>query len=134
MSAVFRRFGSSIQEVLHGPSIPHVDLRNRLFTTFSFTVMVSGVATFALFLAERGHQESDIANLWDAFYFTVSQLSTLGSDMNNPVTTTGQIIVLLINVFAITVVSTLAGIFGAYFYHRTDQRHRAHQAAASDGD
>ncbi|MCB1377293.1 MAG: hypothetical protein KDK89_02815 [Alphaproteobacteria bacterium] len=88
----------------------------------ALTFCVSIVMTLAMLAAERHHPDSDIHSLWDAFYFTVSQMTTLSSTMENPVTRVGQVVVLFMDIYAITVVSTLAGMFGAFFYHRTDER------------
>jgi hypothetical protein len=51
----------------------------------TLTICVSVVMTLAMFMAERHHPDSEIHTLWDAFYFTVSQLTTLSSTMENPV-------------------------------------------------
>lgn len=73
---------------------------------------------------EGNHPGSDIHNLWDSFFFTTSQLFTLSSSMANPVTRVGQATCMVLDLYAITVVSTVAGMFGAFFYHRSDERRR----------
>ena len=97
------------------------------------TFGVAALATVAIWVAEHGHKESDIHSLWEAFFFSISQLTTMSTSMANPVTRTGEVIVLLMDFYAITVVSTLAGMFGAYFYHRTDERRQA-EASKNEGD
>lgn len=117
-----------VRDLIQANSVPHSDLRMRLLTTVALTIGMTIVATIALFLVERHHPTSDIHSLWDAFYFTASQMVTLSTPMRNPVTWIGQIMVLIIDVYAITIVSTLAGMFGAFFYHRSDERRRAAEA------
>ena len=111
-----------LRDLLSAASLPHADLRRRLSSMVALTFCVSIVMTLAMLAAERHHPDSDIHSLWDAFYFTVSQMTTLSSTMENPVTRVGQVVVLFMDIYAITVVSTLAGMFGAFFYHRTDER------------
>ena len=122
---VFQHLRRGLGDLIHASSLPHADLRRRLGSTVTLTLAVAAVATIALLLVERGRPGSDIHSLWDAFYFTASQLTTLSSALANPVTRAGQVIVLLLDIYAITVVSTLAGMFGAFFYHRTEERRQA---------
>lgn len=131
---VFTHIHRGLRDLLRAKSHPHADLRRRLGSTITLTVLISAVATFAILAVEHSHPASDIHSLWDAFYFTVSQMTTLSSSMANPVTRAGQIIVLLVDIYAITIVSTLAGMFGAYFYHRTDERRRAENSQRNSRD
>ncbi len=118
---------SGLHNLLHSKSIQHSDLRRRLAATVVITIVVDIIGTLGMYLVERHHPASDIHTLWEAFYFTTSQMTTLSSSMANPVTIIGQSIVLFLDVYAITVVSTLAGMFGAFFYHQSDDKRRQQQ-------
>lgn len=124
----FRSLGREMRHVIKGTSIAHLDLRNRLLTAFTLTILVDIALTFVMYRLENGVKGSDISSLWDAFYFTTSQLTTIGTPMSNPITTQGQFVGLFMNIYAATIVSTIAGTFGAYFYHITDQRRKEKEA------
>ncbi|WP_323040534.1 hypothetical protein [Gemmobacter sp.] len=130
--SVFHHVFHGIRDVLRAATLPHADLRRRLGGTISLTVIASAVATLAIYAVEKDQKGSDIHNLWEAFFFTMSRMTTMSAAMANPVTRGGEVIVLLIDLYAITIVSTLAGMFGAYFYHRSDARRQA--AAGKDGE
>jgi hypothetical protein len=53
--------------------------------------------------------------------------------MTNPVTTAGRALDLVLEVYAITVVVTLAGSFGAFFHGRSAERHAAEASNAQPG-
>ncbi len=119
-----------LRDIALAATAPHADLRRRLTSAVALTLAVTLLATAAIYLAERNHPQSDVRNLWDAFFFTSSQMTTLSASMANPVTLTGQVIVLIIDIYAITVVATLAGMFGAFFHHRSQERLRQSQDEA----
>ncbi len=114
-----RRIVDDIRAVVRASSMPHSHLRDRLGAALALTLVVDIVAGSLLFLLERDHPQTDIHTLWDALFFTTSQLTTLSSAMANPVTVSGRVLCLLIDIYAITVVATVAGMFGAFFSHRS---------------
>lgn len=114
---------ADIREVAQGDNAPHADLRARLAGAIVITVLVDLLATLLIYAVEKGQKGGDIETLWDAFYFTTAQLVTMSASFANPVTVAGQILCLIIDIYAITIVSTIAGMFGAFFYHRSMQRH-----------
>lgn len=134
ITAILADLLADIREVAQGTEAPHADLRHRLTAAIVVTVLVDAIATLLIFWVEKGHAQSDIHSLWDAFYFTTAQLVTVGASFSNPVTMAGQALCLLIDLYAITIVSTIAGMFGAFFYHRSVQKHGApdHKPAAED--
>src|SRR6201999_1675819 len=73
-----------------------------------------------IFLTERHAKHTEIHNLFDSFLFTTSQLLT-GSSVANPATNLGKILELVFDLWAITVVASLAGSFGAFFHARSKE-------------
>ncbi|WP_432344442.1 hypothetical protein WMC41_15160 [Shinella yambaruensis] len=114
-----RRIVDDIRALVRASSIPHSHLRDRLSAALALTFLVDIVASGLLFLLEKNHSQTDIHTFWDALFFTTSQLTTLSSAMANPVTVPGKVLCLLIDIYAITVVATVAGMFGAFFSHRS---------------
>jgi hypothetical protein len=52
----------------------------------------------------------------------------VSSQLPNPISTGGRIVDVFLQLFAITVVATLAGSFGAFFNRRSLERHPLGQA------
>ncbi|MGE0846587.1 MAG: hypothetical protein AB7L41_09965 [Flavobacteriaceae bacterium] len=110
---------SDFRDLLYARTIPHSHLRNRLTKALIITLLVDLIASLLFYRLERGADGSDIHNYWDAFYFVSSQLTTLSSSMANPVTRPGEVLCLTINLYAITVVASVAGMFSGFFARRS---------------
>jgi hypothetical protein len=68
--------------------------------------------------------------MFDSFYWTSAQLSTVSSQMANPLTHAGRLLTIVIDVYSITVVATLAGLFATFFHKRGMERAAADPASA----
>jgi hypothetical protein len=90
------------------------------------TLIVDVGGSAAMFFAERNAPSTALHSFWDAWFWTSAQLTTLSSPMPNPVTTVGQAISLFLDLYAITVVATLAGMFSAFFHRRGEERDPRH--------
>ena len=78
------------------------------------------ICTLIVYLTERHAQGSEIHSLFDSFLFTTSQLLT-GSSVANPHSDLGKLLELIFDLWAITVVASLAGSFGAFFHARSKE-------------
>lgn len=105
----------------------HAHLRRRLLTIFLATAFFSVLCTLIVYLVEHGNRHTEIHDLFDAFLFSTSQLLT-GSSVANPATDAGKVLELVFDIWAITVVATLAGSFGAFFHQRSRELDRAESA------
>jgi ABC-type phosphate/phosphonate transport system permease subunit len=110
--------------VVQGQTRTHTHLRRRLLTIFLATAFLSLVATLVVYLTEHRARGSEIHNLFDAFLFSTSQLLT-ASSVAAPKTNFGKVLELFFDIWAITVVATLAGSFGAFFHARSQEMDRA---------
>ena len=122
-----RRVLGELRDVFRATSDPHLHLRERLLAVGVVTLIVDLVCTLLAYLLERHGPQTDIHTLWDAFFWTSTQLLTVSSSIKNPVTTGGQALDIFMEAYAITVVATLAGSFGAFFHMRSQQRSAASQ-------
>jgi uncharacterized membrane protein len=116
-----------VRDVFRASSDPHVHLRERLYAVGLVTLIVDLICTLLAYLLERHGPQTEIHTLFDAFFWTSTQLLTVSSQMKNPVTTGGQLLDIFMEAYAITVVATLAGSFGAFFHVRSRQRSGASQ-------
>jgi hypothetical protein len=114
--------------VARGDSASHVHLRNRLLSIVWVTIALSIISTFVVYFLERHAEGTQISSLGDAFLFSMSQLLT-ASSVAAPSTESGKILELCFDIYAITVVATLAGSFGAFFHKRSEEREQAQAEA-----
>jgi hypothetical protein len=108
--------------VVRAETTIHLHLRQRLVAIGLVSLAVAVVCSLLAYLLERHGPQTEIHSLWDAFFWASTQLLTVSSSIKNPVTTGGQILDLFMEAYAITVVATLAGSFGAFFHGRSQQR------------
>ena len=98
----------------------HYHLRRRIAIIFGATAVFSVICTLVVYLAEHHAKGTEINSLWESFLFSTSQLLT-GSSVANPTTDLGKILELVFDLWAITVVASLAGSFGAFFHARSKE-------------
>jgi Na+/H+-translocating membrane pyrophosphatase len=108
--------------VLRAVTDAHLHLRQRLVAIGVVTFAVAIVCSVLAYFLERHGPQTEIHSLWDGFFWASTQLLTVSSSMKNPVTTGGQILDLFMEAYAITVVASLAGSFGAFFHKRSQER------------
>jgi hypothetical protein len=115
-----------LSAVVRGATKTHEHLRDRLVAVTLVTLVVDAIGTILVYLLEHSASKSEITNLGDALFWTTAQLLTVSSQMSAPLTTGGRIVDLLLEAYAITVVATLAGSFGAFFHRRSLERDPLH--------
>jgi hypothetical protein len=104
--------------VLRGESRTHRFLRARLTFLAGATLLLDAVATIAMYLLEHNHRGSGFDDLGGALFWVSAQLTTVSSQMPNPVTTPGRALDIVLEVWAITVAATLAASLAAFFHTR----------------
>jgi len=112
--------------VLRGESHTHRILRSRLTFLLGATLVLDALGTILMFLFEHDHRGSGFDDLGGALFWVSAQLTTVSSQMPNPVTTPGRAVDIVLEVWAISVVATLAASLAAFFR----ARHVEHMAAA----
>ena len=104
--------------VVRGASHTHRLLRSRLAFLLAATLVVDAVATLLMYAFEHSGPDSGFDDLGGALFWVSAQLTTVSSQMPNPVTTPGRVVDLVIEVWAISVVATLAASLAAFFHTR----------------
>ena len=120
-----------IAAVARADTDTHLHLRQRIVAIALITVAVDAVCTVLMWLFERHAPQTDVKSIGSALFFSSTQLLTVSSSMTNPVTTAGRVLDVLMEAYAITVVATLAGSFGAFFHRRGRERDAARERPAS---
>jgi hypothetical protein len=112
--------GHEVIAVARAKTKTHYHLRRRILAIFGVTAAFALLCTLVVYLTEHGAKGTEIHSLFDAFLFSTSQLLT-GSSVANPSTDLGKILELVFDLWAIFVVASLAGSFGAFFHARSKE-------------
>lgn len=114
--------GRELLRVARGASPTHRHLRDRLKVIVVVTVAVDIVCAVLAYAFEHDAHGTQITGPGSALFFTTTQLLTVSSSLVNPLTTGGRVLDVLMEVYAITIVATLAGATGSFFHFRSLER------------
>jgi hypothetical protein len=93
----------------------HKRLGARLVLAVGMSAVVFVIGTLLIWQLEAGRKGGDIHGFGDAAFFTVVQLLTVSSWISNPLTTAGKVVDVALEVWAIFVVTVVAGSFATFF-------------------
>jgi voltage-gated potassium channel len=93
----------------------HRRLLARIAIAFGLSAVVDLVCAVLMWSFERGLKQSDIHAFGDAVFFATVQILTVSSAFNNPLTHGGQIVDVVLEFWAIFVVTAVAGSFASFF-------------------
>ncbi len=99
----------------------HRRLRDHLVAIAVATVGVDACCAIAAFLVERHAQQTEIKTLGSAAFWTTTQLLTVSSSIKNPISAGGRILDVFMEIWAITVIATLAGAIGSFLQKRGEE-------------
>jgi hypothetical protein len=121
MSAILGSAATELRDVLRAATATHRRLRDHLLVIAVVTVGVDLVCAVVAFLFERHSPETDIQSFGSALFWTSTQLLTVSSSVKNPISTPGRVLDVLMEIYAITVIATLAGSFGSFLQRRGEE-------------
>ena len=104
--------------VLRGESRTHQFLRSRLTFLIVTTLALDLVASVLMYLLEHDARGTDFHTFGGALFWVSAQLTTVSSQMSNPVTPAGRVLDLFLELWAISVVATAAASIAAFFHAR----------------
>ena len=93
----------------------HRRLLARVLIAFCLSAIVDGVCALLMWSFESGLKGSDIHGFGDALFFATVQIATVSSSLQNPVTTAGQVVDVVLEFWGIFVVTAVAGSFASFF-------------------
>jgi voltage-gated potassium channel len=77
--------------------------------------VVLAAGSVLIWIFESGKQGGQIHGFGDAVFFTAVQLLTISSSITNPVTAAGKVVDVALEMWAIFVVTAIAGSFASFF-------------------
>jgi hypothetical protein len=93
----------------------HRRLLARIVIAFGLSLVVDLVGATLMWSYERGLKGSSIHGFGDALFFSTVQILTVSSSLPNPLTHAGQIVDVVLEFWAIFVVTAVAGSFASFF-------------------
>lgn len=116
-----RQHRAELGAVVRGDTHTHRLLRSRLVFLLIATLALDAAASLLIFLFERHAPGTEISNVGDAVFWTSTQLTTVSSQLPNPISTPARVLDVVLQTYAICAVGVLAGVFGAFFHRRGDE-------------
>ena len=95
----------------------HELLRNRIARLVALTFAVDLVGTTLAWLLERHDPHTGFTTWAGALFWTTAQLTTVSSQLANPVTPGGKALDIVLEVWSVSVVATLAASLASFFIH-----------------
>jgi hypothetical protein len=115
---LLRDLAREFHKLARGRTDEHSKLRDRLATTVAATLVIDAIGSVLMYALEHGEDHSQIDSKFESFFWVTTQLLTVSSQMQNPVTTGGRIVDMVLQLWAITVVAAVVGSFAAFLQRR----------------
>jgi hypothetical protein len=117
------------RSVLRADTPTHGRLRDRLVGIALVTVGFDVICGALAFLFEHDQSQTQIKSLGSALFWTSTQLLTVSSNIQNPISAPGRVLDVVMEIYAITVIGSLAGALGAFLVKRGEELDAAAKAA-----
>jgi hypothetical protein len=111
---LFTDLGHELQRIFRGATDEHYKFRRRIATLIAVTAVIDAIGTTLMYVLEHGEGRSGLHSVFESFFWVTTQLLTVSSQLPNPVTTGGRVVDMLLQIWAITVVATVAASFAAF--------------------
>jgi hypothetical protein len=112
---------AEVRAVLRADSPTHGRLRDRLVGIALATAGFDIVCAVLAFLFEHHQKQTQIQSLGSALFWTTTQMLTVSSNIQNPISFPGRVLDIVMEIYAITVIGSLAGALGAFLVKRGEE-------------
>ncbi len=133
---VIRTAAQEVHWILRGHSPIHERLRDRLAAIALVTIGLDLMFAVLAYLFEHGEPQTEIKSYGSALFWTTTQMLTVSSNIQNPFSAPGRVLDVFMEIYAITVVGSVAGSIGAFLVGRGRQleRERDDEATKAVGE
>ena len=114
-------FVAELRRVVGGGTPTHARLRDRLVGLAVTTIGIDLICGVLAFLFEHDQSASQIRTFGGAIFWTTTQLLTVSSNLRNPVSTPAHVLDVFMEMYAITIIGTLAAAVGAFLIRRSEE-------------
>ncbi len=114
-----------VRDVVRARTPTHGRLRDRLVAIGLATVGFDLVCAVLAFLFEHHQKQTQIESFGSALFWTTTQMLTVSSNIQNPISLPGRVLDVVMEIYAITVIGSLAGALGAFLIKRGEERDAA---------
>lgn len=117
-----------VRGVLRAETPTHGRLRDRLVVIAVVTIGFDLVCGVLAFLFEHDQQQTQIKSLGSALFWTTTQMLTVSSSLQNPISIAGRLLDVVMEIYAITVIASLAGALGGFLLKRGEELDAEHES------
>ncbi len=110
-----------VRDVLRAGTPTHGRLRDRLVAIGLATIGFDIVCAVLAFVFEHHQKQTQIESLGSALFWTTTQLLTVSSNIQNPISFPARVLDIVMEIYAITVIGSLAGSLGAFLIKRGEE-------------
>jgi len=129
VTRVLSEAGGEVREVLRAGTPTHGRLRDRLAALALATIGFDLACAVLAFLLEHDQRQTQIKTFGSALFWTSTQLLTVSSSVQNPISLAGRVLDVVMEIYAITVIASLAGALGAFLIKRGEEIDAAAKSA-----
>jgi hypothetical protein len=116
-----------IRDVARASTPTHSRLRDSLVGIALATIGIDLICAVLALVFEQHAAQTQIMSFGSALFWTSTQLLTVSSSIQNPISTPARVLDVAMEIYAITVIASLAGALGTFLVRRG---HELDQAAA----
>lgn len=117
------------REVVRAGTPTHGRLRDRLLAIASATLGIDLICAVLALVFEHHQKNTQIESFGSALFWTTTQMLTVSSQIQNPISFPGRVLDVLMEIYAITVIGAMAGALGAFLVKRGEELDAAAKAA-----
>ena len=115
---VMRGIATEVHDVARGRTPTHKRLRDSLVGIALATIGVALICALLALVFEQQAKQTQITSFGSALFWTLTQLLTVSSSIQNPISTAARVLDVAMEAYAITVIASLAGAMGAFLVKR----------------
>jgi hypothetical protein len=118
VAGVVRNTAAEVRDVVRAQTPTHSRLRDRLVGIALVTIGFDLLCAVLALVFEHTAKQTQVTSFGSALFWTSTQLLTVSSSIQNPISTPARLLDVAMEVYAITVVASLAGAMGAFMVKR----------------
>jgi hypothetical protein len=115
---VLGQAAAEARDVVRAGTPTHGRLRDRLVAIAVVTVGFDIVCAVLALWFEDHQKQTQIESFGSALFWTTTQMLTVSSNIQNPISFSARVLDVVMEIYAITVIGSLAGALGAFLVKR----------------